>query len=137
MKEEDILGILDERFHAPRRWRHDSTTTEEREDRQMAKQLMFDQAARAALLRGVNILAEAVKATLGPKGRNVVIDKKYGSPTITKDGVDGRQGSPAEEAHGKHGRPDDEGGRLQDLGRGRVTAPRPRPCSPRRSSARA
>jgi chaperonin GroEL len=53
----------------------------------MAKQLIFDQAARAALLRGVNILAEAVKATLGPKGRNVVIDKKYGSPTITKDGV--------------------------------------------------
>ena len=53
----------------------------------MAKQLMFDQNARAALLRGVNILAEAVKATLGPKGRNVVIDKKYGSPTITKDGV--------------------------------------------------
>src|SRR5213593_2257974 len=53
----------------------------------MPKQLMFDQEARAALLRGVNILAEAVKATLGPKGRNVVIDKKYGSPTITKDGV--------------------------------------------------
>jgi chaperonin GroEL len=53
----------------------------------MAKQLMFDQEARAALLRGVNILAGAVKATLGPKGRNVVIDKKYGSPTITKDGV--------------------------------------------------
>src|SRR5262245_14936284 len=53
----------------------------------MAKQLMFDQTARAALLRGVNVLAEAVKATLGPKGRNVVIDKKYGSPTITKDGV--------------------------------------------------
>ena len=53
----------------------------------MAKQLMFDQTARAALLRGVNILAEAVKATLGPKGRNVVIDKKFGSPTITKDGV--------------------------------------------------
>src|SRR5437899_10403579 len=53
----------------------------------MAKQLMFDQEARAALLRGVNIMAEAVKATLGPKGRNVVIDKKYGSPPITKDGV--------------------------------------------------
>ena len=53
----------------------------------MAKQLTFDQEARAALLRGVNIMAEAVKATLGPKGRNVVIDKKYGSPTITKDGV--------------------------------------------------
>src|SRR5207344_1181154 len=53
----------------------------------MPKQLKFDQEARAALLRGVNIMAEAVKATLGPKGRNVVIDKKYGSPTITKDGV--------------------------------------------------
>src|SRR5437879_11835452 len=53
----------------------------------MAKQLMFNQEARAALLRGVNVMAEAVKATLGPKGRNVVIDKKYGSPTITKDGV--------------------------------------------------
>src|SRR4029077_10906375 len=53
----------------------------------MAKQLIFEQDARAALLRGVNVLAEAVKATLGPKGRNVVIDKKFGSPTITKDGV--------------------------------------------------
>jgi chaperonin GroEL len=53
----------------------------------MPKQLLFESEARAALLRGVNILAEAVKATLGPKGRNVVIDKKFGSPTITKDGV--------------------------------------------------
>src|SRR5213594_2025380 len=53
----------------------------------MPKQLKFDEDARAALLRGVNIMASAVKATLGPKGRNVVIDKKYGSPTVTKDGV--------------------------------------------------
>jgi chaperonin GroEL len=53
----------------------------------MPKQLMFSDEGRAALLRGVNIMAAAVKATLGPKGRNVVIDKKYGSPTITKDGV--------------------------------------------------
>src|SRR6267143_589001 len=53
----------------------------------MPKQLKFDEDARAALLRGINIMAEAVKATLGPKGRNVVIDKKFGSPTITKDGV--------------------------------------------------
>ncbi len=53
----------------------------------MAKQLLFNEEARAALLRGVNITAHAVKATLGPKGRNVVIDKKFGSPTITKDGV--------------------------------------------------
>ena len=53
----------------------------------MPKQLLFSDDARAALLRGVNIMSHAVKATLGPKGRNVVIDKKFGSPTITKDGV--------------------------------------------------
>jgi chaperonin GroEL len=48
---------------------------------------MFDQDARASILKGVNILTDAVKATLGPKGRNVMIDKKFGAPTITKDGV--------------------------------------------------
>jgi chaperonin GroEL len=52
-----------------------------------AKQLQFDEAARHALLRGVEKLAKAVKATLGPSGRNVILDKKFGSPTITKDGV--------------------------------------------------
>ncbi len=52
-----------------------------------AKQLLFDEAARHALLRGVEKLAAAVKATLGPSGRNVILDKKFGSPTITKDGV--------------------------------------------------
>jgi chaperonin GroEL len=52
-----------------------------------AKQLIFDEAARQTLLRGVNKLARAVAATLGPKGRNVVLDKKFGSPTVTKDGV--------------------------------------------------
>jgi chaperonin GroEL len=52
-----------------------------------AKQLVFDENARHALLRGVNKLAKAVTATLGPKGRNVVLDKKFGSPTVTKDGV--------------------------------------------------
>jgi chaperonin GroEL len=52
-----------------------------------AKQLIFDEAARHALLRGVEKLSRAVKATLGPKGRNVVLDKKFGSPTVTKDGV--------------------------------------------------
>ena len=53
----------------------------------MAKQIIFDEAARKKILAGVTVLAKAVKATLGPKGRNVVIDKKYGSPLITKDGV--------------------------------------------------
>jgi chaperonin GroEL len=50
-----------------------------------AKELHFDVEARAALKRGVDQLADAVKVTLGPKGRNVVIDKKFGSPTVTKD----------------------------------------------------
>ena len=52
-----------------------------------AKQLLFDEEARRALERGANIVANAVKVTLGPRGRNVVLDKKWGSPTITKDGV--------------------------------------------------
>ncbi len=53
----------------------------------MPKQILFSDEGRAALLRGINTMASAVKATMGPKGRNVVIDKKFGSPTITKDGV--------------------------------------------------
>ena len=51
------------------------------------KQIVFEQDARAALLRGVEKLARAVKATLGPRGRNAVLDKGWGSPTVTKDGV--------------------------------------------------
>ena len=53
----------------------------------MAKIVKFDAEARAAMIRGVNILADTVKVTLGPKGRNVVMDKSYGAPRITKDGV--------------------------------------------------
>src|ERR1700751_3021324 len=53
----------------------------------MAKQIVTGEDSRQAILRGVNILADAVKITLGPKGRNAVIEKKFGAPTITKDGV--------------------------------------------------
>src|SRR5437773_9371816 len=53
----------------------------------MAKQVVHGEESRAAILRGINQLADAVKITLGPKGRNVILDKKFGSPTITKDGV--------------------------------------------------
>src|SRR5213594_1849244 len=53
----------------------------------MAKQIVHCEDSRQAILRGVNLLADAVKITLGPKGRNVVLDKKFGSPVITKDGV--------------------------------------------------
>ncbi|MFQ5736779.1 MAG: TCP-1/cpn60 chaperonin family protein, partial [Thermodesulfobacteriota bacterium] len=52
-----------------------------------SKELLFSQNARSAILKGVNTLADAVKVTLGPRGRNVVIEKSFGSPTITKDGV--------------------------------------------------
>src|SRR5690606_42134998 len=52
-----------------------------------AKEIRFGEDARSKMLRGVNTLANAVKATLGPKGRNVVLDKSFGAPTITKDGV--------------------------------------------------
>src|SRR5207248_141304 len=58
-----------------------------KEKTKMAKQIVHGEESRQAILRGVNVLADAVKVTLGPKGRNVVIDKKFGSPTITKDGV--------------------------------------------------
>src|SRR3989454_10233677 len=53
----------------------------------MAKQLIFDEVARRSLKRGIDRLADAVRVTIGPKGRNVVLDKKFGSPTITNDGV--------------------------------------------------
>src|ERR1700754_1938087 len=53
----------------------------------MAKTILFDEEARRGLERGMNILADAVSVTLGPKGRNVVLDKKWGAPTITNDGV--------------------------------------------------
>ncbi len=53
----------------------------------MAKELKFNEEARNAILEGVNILADAVKVTLGPKGRNVVLEKSFGSPLVTKDGV--------------------------------------------------
>src|SRR5206468_239366 len=56
-------------------------------EEKMAKQIVYAESSRSAILRGVNQLADAVKITLGPKGRNVVIEKKFGSPTITKDGV--------------------------------------------------
>ena len=52
-----------------------------------AKQIVYSRSARAAILRGVNTLADAVKVTLGPRGRNVVIEKSWGSPVVTKDGV--------------------------------------------------
>jgi len=59
----------------------------ERRENIMAKEIKYDQTAREAILKGVNTLADAVRVTLGPKGRNVIIEKSFGSPTVTKDGV--------------------------------------------------
>ena len=53
----------------------------------MAKEIVFEERARQRILKGVNLLADAVRVTLGPKGRNVIIEKSFGSPTVTKDGV--------------------------------------------------
>ena len=68
---------------------------------------------------GVNMLADAVKVTLGPKGRNVVLDKKFGSPTITKDGVTVAKEIELKDRAGEHGRPDGARSGLQDQRRGR------------------
>ena len=102
-----------------------------------AKQITYHEDARAALLRGVNQLADAVKVTLGPKGRNVVIEKKFGSPTITKDGV-----TVAKEIDLKDP-VESLGARLlrevasKTVGHRRATAPPPRPCWRRPSCAKA
>ncbi len=81
-----------------------------------AKELHFDVDARAALKRGVDQLAEAVKVTLGPKGRNVVIDKKFGAPDRHQGRRDRRQGSRAGGPDREHGCADGEGSRDQDVG---------------------
>ena len=94
-----------------------------------AKQVNFGDEARAKLVEGVNILANAVKVTLGPKGRNVVLERSFGAPTVTKDGV-----SVAKEVELK-----DSWSRklLRAPATTPVTAPPPPPCWPRPSSVRA
>jgi chaperonin GroEL len=101
-----------------------------------AKEVIFGDTARAKMVEGVNILANAVKVTLGPKGRNVVLERSFGAPTVTKDGV-----SVAKEIELKD--------KLENMGAQMVkevasrpattpaTAPPPRPCWPRPSSAKA
>jgi chaperonin GroEL len=83
----------------------------------MAKQIVHGEDSRQAILRGVNILADAVKITLGPKGRNVVLDKKFGSPLITKDGVTVAKEIELKDPR-KYGRPDGEGSSIEDQRRG-------------------
>lgn len=101
-----------------------------------AKEVKFGDSARKKMLVGVNVLADAVKATLGPKGRNVVLDKSFGAPTITKDGV-----SVAKEIELKD-KFENMGAQLVKDVASRpttlpVTAPPPRPSWPRPSSTKA
>ena len=74
-----------------------------------AKDVKHSAEARERLMHGVDILANAVKVTLGPKGRNVVLDKSFGAPRITKDGVTVAKDIELQDKFKKHGRPDGEG----------------------------
>ena len=80
------------------------------------KEVRFSDDARQRMLKGVNVLANAVKVTLGPKGRNVVLEKSFGAPTVTKVG---REGDRARGQVREHGRADGEGGRFADVRRRR------------------
>src|SRR4029453_6006729 len=79
MKEEDVLAVLGGKKLGNR--------TQRGTEEMAAKQVLFTEDARRRLMKGVDVLADAVKVTLGPKGRNVVLDKSWGAPTVTKDGV--------------------------------------------------
>ena len=84
-----------------------------------AKLVKFSQDAREKILRGVNVLADAVTVTLGPRGRNVVLEKSFGRADRHQGRRHGRQGDRARGQVREHGRADGEGGRVQDLRRRR------------------
>ena len=96
----------------------------------MAKLIAFDQEAREGIQRGVNTLADAVKVTLGPRGRNVVLDKAFGGPLVTNDGVTIARDIDVEDPF------EDLGAQLVKSVTPPATAPPPRRCSLRRSSPR-
>ena len=102
-----------------------------------AKEVRFGADARDRMIRGVDILADAVKVTLGPKGRNVVLDKSYGAPRITKDGVTVAKEIELADKFENMGAQMVREVATRDQRSSPATAPPPRPCSPRRSSAKA
>ena len=101
-----------------------------------AKQLSFDESARHSLLRGVEKLAKAVKATLGPAGRNVILDKKFGSPTITKDGVTVAKEIELEDSYENMGARSSAKSPARPATSPVMEPPRP-PCLPKRSIVKA
>ena len=84
----------------------------------MAKEIKYSMKAREAILTGVDTLANAVKVTLGPKGRNVILDKSFGAPTITKDGVTVAKEIELEDKFENMGASDGERSGIQDIGCG-------------------
>ncbi len=84
-----------------------------------AKQVFFSDDARSRMVNGVNLLANAVRVTLGPKGRNVVLERSFGAPTVTKDGVSVAKEIELKDKIREHGRADGQGSRFQDFGRRR------------------
>ena len=84
-----------------------------------AKIITFEQTARQKMVHGANVLANAVKVTLGPKGRNVVLEKSFGAPTVTKDGVSVAKEIELKNKFENMGRANAQRGSVQDLGRGR------------------
>ena len=79
-----------------------------------AKDLRFSTEARDRMLKGVGLIADAVRVTLGPKGRNVILDKSFGAPRVTKDGVTVAKEIELDDPLREHGRPARQGGRQQD-----------------------
>ena len=102
-----------------------------------AKEVKFSQDARERMLRGVDILANAVRVTLGPKGRNVVLEKSWGAPRITKDGVTVAKEIELDDKFENMGAQMVREVASKTRRRSPATAPPRRPCSPRRSSRKA
>jgi chaperonin GroEL len=120
IREEDVLGVITSADPLSATTLQDFKTTSQENPKMAAKEIVYTETARKLVLHGVDALANAVKVTLGPKGRNVVIEKSFGSPVVTKDGVTVAKEIELENKLREHGRPDGARGRLEDLGhRGR------------------
>ena len=115
MKEDDVLAV--HRRHPRQAVTARSPTNGGAGEEKQSWQSRSSTASRdgRSLLRGINKLADAVKVTLGPKGRNVILDRKFGSPTITKDGVTVAKEIDLQGSARKHGRADGQGSREQDV----------------------
>ncbi len=102
-----------------------------------AKDVRFGENVRNKMVNGVNVLANAVKITLGPRGRNVVLERSYGAPTITKDGVSVAKEIELKDRFENMGAQSGQGSRVQAPPTTPVTAPRRPPCSHNRSLPKA